>query len=394
MSAWVALAMALPALARPVRAVVSRSRPDGRARLDGGRALHRRRSCDLRRRRLRRAPRADPARHPRGLRRRRGLRAAEPLGRRRSCDRARDDRDARPLQRPRRQPEHDVDAARTGGAARDLGVPRVGEARQGRRRRRRSSCSTARSWRPARAARSSAPSRARSSSAWRSATGGRSLAVAGFAVLVLAVNAALTQVPQPADKDPILNPEFGAREPIGPADAQFILPLESEIDFPSLGASREAAPPLRDERPADARASGALEQAAERPVVGYGFGTEERAFVDRYYNFTAERVENAYVAMALQLGVVGVALLLAFLGLTAVRGVQLVRRLGRLRAACHRRGARRVRRRARARRDAVVHDVGRKSGDGAVLAGDVPARRRHAGNRSSSASAPNVMSAR
>ncbi len=31
--------------------------------------------------------------------------------------------------------------------------------------------------------------------------------------------------------------------------------------------------------------------------------------------------------MALQLGVVGVALLLAFLGLTAVRGVQLVRRL-------------------------------------------------------------------
>ncbi len=118
----------------PVRAVVSGSRPDGGARPDGGRALHRRRSGDLRRRCLCRAPRADPARHPRGLRRRRGLRASEPLGRRRSGDRAGDDRDTRPLQRPRRQPEHDVDAARAGGAALDLGVPRGGEARQGRRR--------------------------------------------------------------------------------------------------------------------------------------------------------------------------------------------------------------------------------------------------------------------
>ena len=152
------------------------------------------------------------------------------------------------------------------------------------------------------------------------------LAVAGFAVLVLAVNAALTQVPQPAEKDPILNPEFGAREPIGPADAQFILPLESEIDFPGLGAAAKQRRLFETSGRLTAW-SGALEQAAERPVVGYGFGTEERAFVDRYYNFTAERVENAYVAMALQLGVVGVALLLGFLGLTAVRGVQLVRSL-------------------------------------------------------------------
>lgn len=152
-------------------------------------------------------------------------------------------------------------------------------------------------------------------------------AVVGFAVLVLAANAALTQVPQPAERDPILNPEFGAPEPIGPADAQFLLPLESEIDFPGLDV--KAKPRRLFETSGRLTAwSGALEQAAERPVVGYGFGTEERAFVDRYYNFTAERVENAYVAMVLQLGVVGAALLLGFLGLTAYRGVQLVRDLG------------------------------------------------------------------
>lgn len=152
------------------------------------------------------------------------------------------------------------------------------------------------------------------------------LRVAGFAALVLVANAALTQVPQPAKKDPILNPEFGAREPLGPADAQFILPLESEIDFPGLGAKAKQRRLFETSGRLTA-AAGALEQAAERPIVGYGFGTEERAFVDRYYNFTAERVENAYVAMVLQLGLVGAAILLGFLGLTAARGLRLIRRL-------------------------------------------------------------------
>jgi O-antigen ligase len=150
--------------------------------------------------------------------------------------------------------------------------------------------------------------------------------VAAFAVLVLGANAALTRVPQPADRDPILNPEFGAREPIGPDDAQFILPLESEIDFPGLRA--EAKPRRLFETSGRLTAwAGALDRVAERPVVGYGFGTEERAFVDRYYAFTAERVENAYLATALQLGAVGSALLLGFLGLTGYRGVRRVRSL-------------------------------------------------------------------
>jgi O-antigen ligase len=150
--------------------------------------------------------------------------------------------------------------------------------------------------------------------------------VAAFAVLVLGANAALTRVPQPADRDPVLNPEFGARQPLGPDDAQFILPLESEIDFPGLRV--EAKPRRLFETSGRLTAwAGALEQAAERPVLGYGFGTEERSFVDRYFSFTADRVENVYVAVVLQLGAVGGALLLAFLGLTAYRGVRRIRRL-------------------------------------------------------------------
>ena len=125
--------------------------------------------------------------------------------------------------------------------------------------------------------------------------GGTSLAVAGFAVLVLAANAALTQVPQPADKDPILNPEFGAREPLGPADAQFILPLESEIDFPGLEREREAAPPLRDERPADgvvgrARAGGRA--PGRRLRVRHGGASLRRPVLQLHGGARRERVRR------------------------------------------------------------------------------------------------------
>src|SRR5439155_1395691 len=56
---------------------------------------------------------------------------------------------------------------------------------------------------------------------------------------------------------------------------------------------------------------GALHTAAQRPVAGYGFGTEEHAFVDRYYTFDSGRPENSYIGALLQLGVAGLVLLLA-----------------------------------------------------------------------------------
>ena len=54
---------------------------------------------------------------------------------------------------------------------------------------------------------------------------------------------------------------------------------------------------------------GAIRQGKERPLLGYGFGTEDHVFVDRYPLFFGGSAENSYVGMFLQLGVVGVLLL-------------------------------------------------------------------------------------
>jgi lipopolysaccharide export system protein LptA len=75
---------------------------------------------------------------------------------------------------------------------------------------------------------------------------------------------------------------------------------------------------------------GALSQAAERPVVGYGFGTEDRVFVERYTFFQGDYVENSYLGLLLQLGAAGLALLVALLaaaaaGPAAAQGIDLSR---------------------------------------------------------------------
>lgn len=57
---------------------------------------------------------------------------------------------------------------------------------------------------------------------------------------------------------------------------------------------------------------GAVHTAAERPIAGFGFGTEDRVFVDRYYFFVGSRPENGYIGFLLQLGLLG---LLGFAGL-------------------------------------------------------------------------------
>lgn len=67
---------------------------------------------------------------------------------------------------------------------------------------------------------------------------------------------------------------------------------------------------------------GALHTAAERPFAGFGFGTEDRVFVDRYYFFVGSRPENGFLGFFLQLGVLG---LLGFAGLGLMLLVGLVR---------------------------------------------------------------------
>jgi hypothetical protein len=72
---------------------------------------------------------------------------------------------------------------------------------------------------------------------------------------------------------------------------------------------------------------GALGQVAERPLLGHGFGTEDRVFVDRYVHFNSGTPENSYVGLLLQLGAVGLA---AFLALAALLLAPAIRASARL----------------------------------------------------------------
>jgi O-antigen ligase len=71
---------------------------------------------------------------------------------------------------------------------------------------------------------------------------------------------------------------------------------------------------------------GAIDQALDRPVLGYGFGTEERVFVDRYRFFNAMWPENSYIGALLQLGAIGAALLVALIGSVILTGARVARR--------------------------------------------------------------------
>lgn len=164
----------------------------------------------------------------------------------------------------------------------------------------------------------------------------RRLALAAGAVALLAANLALTEIPPNAERDSvILNPEFGDKRPIAPLDLEADVPLQSEIGFPAPGTPTGERELLQSSGRVDAW-RGALEQASERPLVGYGFGTEERVFVDRYYVFLADRVENSFLGVLLQLGVIGVALVGVLLLVVVTQGWRVVNRAefdGRLVAA-------------------------------------------------------------
>jgi O-antigen ligase len=112
----------------------------------------------------------------------------------------------------------------------------------------------------------------------------------------------------------------------GYADAERVLPLDAEIGSPWW-----------THRPGYRRTAfsgslrlvawrGTIEKALERPVVGYGFGAEQWAFVNRYYAFNSQNPENGYVGLLLQVGFLGLALFLVVLALCVVPTIRLVRR--------------------------------------------------------------------
>ena len=138
-----------------------------------------------------------------------------------------------------------------------------------------------------------------------SARGSRAVAATvATASLGLAVGLAVTTLPDP-------NPNYGRSTsdyatPCTRNDAQCYLRLEDEVGRPPGGRYE---PPksrslLGSSGRRDAWASG-LERGAERPVAGFGFATESRAFVDRIYSFQGGVPENSFIGIFLQLGVLG-----------------------------------------------------------------------------------------
>jgi hypothetical protein len=118
-----------------------------------------------------------------------------------------------------------------------------------------------------------------------------------------------TDLPQvsgvPYTPDPTL---LGYVSPLQPVDP-------NEVGRPAPGLS--AAPGKRTLLGSSGRAvawDGAFHQALQRPILGYGFGTEDKVFVDRYFYFQGDRPENAYLGLLLQNGVAGLLLYLVFAG--------------------------------------------------------------------------------
>lgn len=112
--------------------------------------------------------------------------------------------------------------------------------------------------------------------------------------------------------------QFVSIQPLAPSGAHHVLTRtyelpgeESEIGNPLL--SRTAASVAGSGRVSEWK--GVLKQVEERPLLGYGFGTEERVFVDRWYYFQGGTAENSYLGLLLQLGVLG-ELMLCGIGVT------------------------------------------------------------------------------
>jgi O-antigen ligase len=153
----------------------------------------------------------------------------------------------------------------------------------------------------------------------------RWLALAGVAA-VFAAGVGLSTIPGTSNSGhPVATAPAGARPHPKPGylDAEASYPLSADVGAPLPGGGQ---PPVRRGLFATSGRldawRGALHEAARRPVAGHGFGTEQTVFVDRYYYFVGGLPENSYIGLALQLGAVGVAALLALLFVLGRLGVR------------------------------------------------------------------------
>jgi O-antigen ligase/polysaccharide polymerase Wzy-like membrane protein len=175
-----------------------------------------------------------------------------------------------------------------------------------------------------------------------SAPRGRLLALALTAAL-LAAGVLASRLPEPDPDAParlgtiLPRPEIASAD--GYFDADLVLRLQDDLGRPNgAGSTLETSRSLLGGSGRRQAWGGAVRLGAERPAVGYGFGTENKVFVDRYFAHGSNLPENSYVGLFLQLGVLGVALFAALVGALAYGGRVALRRplgpRGRIAAAC------------------------------------------------------------
>jgi hypothetical protein len=165
---------------------------------------------------------------------------------------------------------------------------------------------------------------------------GRRAVVAAFAVVaVFAAALAATRIPRPAPAgapsapvaaDPAPAPTVAVPPYV---DANLVLRLQDDVGHPPPGiaATDDEGRPLTSSSGRTEAWRGAVRQAADRPLLGYGFGTEPEVFVDRYVGFNAGVPENSYVGLALQLGALGLAAFAALCAALLVPALRVVRLL-------------------------------------------------------------------
>lgn len=135
-------------------------------------------------------------------------------------------------------------------------------------------------------------------------TRGRSLAVAAVAV-TLAVSLGLAAIPSPDPNATAVTNTACVDCKHNPYNVDQYFRIDDEVGNQNGGGHRTFfASTGRTQA-----WGGAIRQGEQRPLLGYGFGTEDHVFVDRFPLFFGGSAENSYVGIFLQLGVVGVLLL-------------------------------------------------------------------------------------
>jgi hypothetical protein len=147
----------------------------------------------------------------------------------------------------------------------------------------------------------------------RAVAAGAAVALALTAFLITAVSAPLTPAEAAHAKTLV-----GNTEPYTPNDAEYILRMADEFGADSSASSRS----LFDTSGREQAWGGALRQADDRPLLGYGFGTEEKVFVDRYRTFEGGVPENSFIGLFLQLGAIGLAIFVALLAALVVAALR------------------------------------------------------------------------